>query len=51
MVDIKKFGISGTVAYVITELVFWAVAFQVASTTLYRTTGHWPDVVNDISDR
>ena len=51
MVDIKKFGISGTVAYVITELVFWAVAFPVASTTLYRTTGHWPDVVNDMSDR
>jgi hypothetical protein len=51
MVDIKKFGISGTVAYVITELVFWAVAFPVASTTLYRTTGHWPDVVNDMTDR
>ena len=51
MADVKKYGVSGTVAYVITELMFWAVAFPVASTTLYQTTGHWPDVINDNADR
>lgn len=51
MADVKKFGVSGTVAYVLTELAFWAVAFPVASTALYQTTGHWPDVFNDTSDR
>lgn len=51
MADVKKFGVSGTVAYVITELAFWAVAFPVASTSLYQTTGHWPDVINDSGDR
>ncbi len=51
MADVKKFGISGTVAYVLTELAFWAVAFPVASTALYNTTGHWPDVFNDNGDR
>lgn len=51
MADVKKFGVSGTVAYVITELLFWAVAFPVASTALYQTTGHWPDVINDSTDR
>ncbi|KAL7533158.1 hypothetical protein ACHAWF_004366 [Thalassiosira exigua] len=51
MADVKKFGVSGTVAYVLTELAFWAVAFPVASTALYRTTGHWPDVINDNADR
>lgn len=51
MADVKKFGVSGTVAYVLTELAFWAVAFPVASTALYQTTGHWPDVFNDTTDR
>lgn len=51
MADVKKFGVSGTVAYVITELAFWAVAFPVASNALYQTTGHWPDVINDTTDR
>lgn len=51
MDDVKKYGVSGTVAYVLTELVFWAVAFPVASTALYQSTGHWPDVINDVTDR
>lgn len=51
MADVKKFGVSGTVAYIITELAFWAVAFPVASNALYQTTGHWPDVINDNTDR
>lgn len=51
MADVKKFGISGTLAYVLTELAFWAVAFPVASTALYSSTGHWPDVINDSTDR
>lgn len=51
MDDVKKYGVAGTVAYVLTELAFWIVAFPVASTALYQTTGHWPDVVNDNGDR
>jgi len=51
MADVKKFGVSGTVAYVLTELAFWAVAFPVASTALYQSSGHWPDVINDTTDR
>jgi hypothetical protein len=51
MADVKKYGVSGTVAYVLTELAFWAVAFPVASTALYQTTGHWPDVINDSAER
>ncbi len=51
MADVKKFGVSGTLAYVLTELAFWAVAFPVASTTYYQSFGHWPDVINDGSDR
>uniref|UniRef100_A0A7S1VXE7 Uncharacterized protein n=1 Tax=Grammatophora oceanica TaxID=210454 RepID=A0A7S1VXE7_9STRA len=51
MADVKKYGVSGTVAYVLTELAFWAVAFPVASAALYKTSGHWPDVINDSSDR
>jgi hypothetical protein len=39
MADVKKFGVSGTVAYVLTELAFWAVAFPVASTALYLPGG------------
>lgn len=51
MTDVKKYGVSGTVAYVLTELAFWAVAFPVASTVYYNTAGHWPDVINDSADR
>lgn len=51
MADVKKFGVSGTVAYVLTELAFWAVAFPVASTTYYQSFGHWPDVINVANDR
>mmetsp|Transcript_36473 Transcript_36473/g.36712 ORF Transcript_36473/g.36712 Transcript_36473/m.36712 type:complete len:294 (-) Transcript_36473:389-1270(-) len=51
MDDVKKYGVAGTVAYVLTELAFWAVAFPVASTALYQTSGHWPDVFNDPTDR
>ena len=28
--EIKKFGVSGTVAYILTELAFWAIAFPVS---------------------
>ena len=51
MADVKKYGVAGTVAYILTELAFWAVAFPVASTALYQSTGHWPDVINDPTDR
>ena len=39
MSDVKTFG------------AFWAVAFPVASTALYQTSGHWRDVINDTTDR
>jgi hypothetical protein len=51
MADVKKYGVSGTVAYVLTELAFWIVAFPVAATALYQSTGHWPDVINETTDR
>jgi hypothetical protein len=51
MEDVKKFGVAGTLAYVLTELAFWIVAFPVAATALYQTTGHWPDVINETGDR
>jgi hypothetical protein len=41
--DVKKYGVAGTLAYIITELAFWAVAFPVASTSFYNLNGHWPD--------
>ena len=48
---LKKYGVAGTVAYILTELAFWAVAFPVAAALLYQTTGHWPDVFQDDGDR
>jgi len=48
--DIKKYGVAGTLAYILTELAFWIVAFPVASTTFYNSAGHWPDL-SDGSDR
>lgn len=51
MDDVKKFGVAGTLAYVLTELAFWIVAFPVAGFALYQSTGHWPDVVNEAGDR
>jgi len=41
--DIKKYGVSGTIAYILTELAFWAVAFPVASASFFNLNGHWPD--------
>jgi hypothetical protein len=35
--QIKKFGAAGTLAYILTELAFWVVAFPVAFTTYYQT--------------
>ena len=40
MADVKKYGVSGTVAYVLTELAFRAVTFPVSSTALYQTSEH-----------
>jgi len=51
MADIKKYGVAGTVAYVLTELAFWIVAFPVAAYALYQSTGHWPDVIHENADR
>ena len=51
MEDVKKYGKAGTVAYVLTELAFWIVAFPAASYALYQSTGHWPDILNDNTDR
>jgi hypothetical protein len=51
MSDVKKYGVAGTVAYVLTELAFWVVAFPAAAYALYQSTGHWPDVINETADR
>jgi hypothetical protein len=51
MADVKKYGVAGTLAYVLTELAFWVVAFPVAAFALYQSTGHWPDVINENTDR
>jgi hypothetical protein len=51
METVKQYGVAGTVAYVLTELAFWAVAFPVAAYVLYQSTGHWPNVVEDTNDR
>jgi hypothetical protein len=51
MADVKKYGVSGTVAYVLTELVFWIIAFPIAAFALYQSTGHGPDVFNEAGDR
>ncbi|GKZ01204.1 hypothetical protein MPSEU_001071800 [Mayamaea pseudoterrestris] len=51
MSDVKKYGVAGTLAYVLTELAFWIVAFPVAAYALYQSTGHWPDVINETTDR
>merc|ERR1711934_1142152 len=51
MATVKKYGVSGTVAYVLTEVAFWAVAFPVAAAALYNTSGHWPDLVGSNDDR
>merc|ERR1719331_2253113 len=49
--DVKKFGVSGTIAYVLTELAFWAVAFPVASALFTQANGHAPDLFNSGEDR
>lgn len=51
MADVKKYGKAGIGAYILTELAFWVVAFPVAATALYQSTGHWPDIVNESGDR
>lgn len=50
MADIKKYGVSGTIAYVLTELVFWFVSLPVASLLFVKTAGHFPDF-GDNADR
>lgn len=43
MDDVKKYGAAGTLSYVITELVFWAIAFPTECFGFYELEGHWPD--------
>eukprot|EP00437_Effrenium_voratum_P020289 CAMPEP_0181452480 /NCGR_PEP_ID=MMETSP1110-20121109/29227_1 /TAXON_ID=174948 /ORGANISM="Symbiodinium sp., Strain CCMP421" /LENGTH=195 /DNA_ID=CAMNT_0023576761 /DNA_START=4 /DNA_END=591 /DNA_ORIENTATION=- len=43
MDDVKKYGAAGTLSYVITELIFWAVAFPTEIFVYLQTAGHWPD--------
>lgn len=43
MQDVKKYGTAGTLAYVLTELLFWAVAFPTEAFAFYEVEGHWPD--------
>ena len=41
MTRIKSFGIAGTLSYVLTELVFWAIALPGAAISYHATTGEW----------
>lgn len=43
MDDVKKYGAAGTLSYVITELIFWAIAFPTEIYVYLQTAGHWPD--------
>lgn len=43
MADVKKYGTAGTVAYIVTELLFWAIAFPTECFVYLKTAGHWPD--------
>ena len=43
MDDVKKYGAAGTLSYVITELLFWAIAFPTECVVYLNTAGHWPD--------
>ncbi|CAK9003394.1 unnamed protein product [Durusdinium trenchii] len=43
MDDVKKYGTAGTLSYVITELLFWAIAFPTECIVYLNTAGHWPD--------
>jgi len=48
MADVKKYGTAGTLSYVITEFLFWAIAFPSECAIFYQTAGRWPDFSNDI---
>ncbi|KAG8465757.1 hypothetical protein KFE25_005327 [Diacronema lutheri] len=48
--DIKKYGVAGTVAYALTELVFWLVSLPIASFLFVQASGHLPDF-SDNADR
>jgi len=43
MEDVKKYGTAGTVAYVVTELAFWAIALPTEIAIFYQTAGRWPN--------
>ena len=38
---IKRFGVAGTVSYVLTEVAFWALALPGASLAYHASTGEW----------
>mmetsp|Transcript_4657 Transcript_4657/g.11291 ORF Transcript_4657/g.11291 Transcript_4657/m.11291 type:complete len:345 (+) Transcript_4657:74-1108(+) len=43
MEDVQKYGTAGTIAYVLTELLFWAIALPNEVFLFYKTAGRWPD--------
>uniref|UniRef100_A0A7S0QUT8 Uncharacterized protein n=1 Tax=Pyramimonas obovata TaxID=1411642 RepID=A0A7S0QUT8_9CHLO len=47
MANIKSFGVAGTLSYVITELVFWALALPGAIFGYHYTTGEWLSLQTD----
>lgn len=48
MDDVKKYGAAGTVAYFLTELIFWAMALPTECFIYLQTAGHWPDFSNSV---
>jgi len=48
MRKIKDAGLAGTLAYVLVELAFWAVAFPLAAWGYRANTGVWLDLSSDV---
>lgn len=47
MAKIKSYGVAGTLSYVITELIFWAIALPGAYFGYHQSTGDWLSLETD----
>ena len=45
---IKTLGVSGTISYVLIELMFWAIAFPVALSWYRYMDGNWLDLSDPV---
>ena len=44
---IKSYGVAGVLSYVLTEVVFWALALPTAIFSYHETTGTWLSIETD----